>query len=107
MRSSKSKTQVNRRESRGYKSSDQVRELKKEFFKDPDWDPKKIRELAERLELSLSQVYKWKWDRLCRFKKNLERKLSRNEIPKQIFTVIKMRKEESSSLESQKDQEES
>ena len=37
--------------------------LKEEFLKNPEWDPKKIKELAQRFSWSKSRVYKWNWDK--------------------------------------------
>ena len=36
--------------------------LKKEFEKGHNWGKKKIQEIASKLNLSTSQVYKWRWD---------------------------------------------
>ena len=45
------------------KNKDQATTLDEEFDKNPLWSKEKMRELAARLGLKDSQVYKWHWDR--------------------------------------------
>lgn len=42
--------------------------LELEFQKNMDWSIEKQKQLARRLEMSMSKVYKWCWDRKKRFK---------------------------------------
>jgi hypothetical protein len=42
---------------------DQTLILENEFKKCESWSKKKMQELAHMLSLSVSQVYKWNWDR--------------------------------------------
>jgi hypothetical protein len=37
--------------------------LQNEFDKDPHWTKEKMKELAVKLDLRPSQIYKWRWDR--------------------------------------------
>lgn len=36
--------------------------LKREFFKNPKWSQKKINNIALQVNLSPTNVYKWRWD---------------------------------------------
>jgi hypothetical protein len=49
--------------SRFEKTLDQTLILENEFKKCESWSKKKMQELAHMLSLSVSQVYKWNWDR--------------------------------------------
>ena len=49
--------------SRFEKTLDQTMILENEFKKCESWNKKKMQELAKMLSLSVSQVYKWNWDR--------------------------------------------
>ena len=37
--------------------------LLNEFNKDPHWTKEKIKSMAKNLNLTPSQVYKWRWDK--------------------------------------------
>ena len=37
--------------------------LEQEYQQDANWDTEKIAEIAERLGLNRTKVYKWSWDR--------------------------------------------
>ena len=41
--------------------------LKQNFDKNPNWDGKKIQELATELDLPRIKVYKWNWDHKRKF----------------------------------------
>ena len=45
------------------KSLDQTLILENEFKKNSAWSKQKMQELAQALDLTVSQVYKWNWDR--------------------------------------------
>jgi hypothetical protein len=49
--------------SRFEKTLDQTLILENEFKKCESWSKKKMQELAHMLSLSVSQIYKWNWDR--------------------------------------------
>lgn len=49
------------------KSSDQLRQLKVEFGKHPEWTKDLMTEIATRTGLSEAQVYKWGWDQKKKF----------------------------------------
>ena len=49
--------------SRFEKTLDQTMILENEFKKCESWNKKKMQELAKMLSLSVSQVYKWNWER--------------------------------------------
>jgi hypothetical protein len=49
--------------SRFEKTLDQTLILENEFKKCESWSKKKMQELAHILSLSVSQIYKWNWDR--------------------------------------------
>ncbi len=51
------------RKQRSYKRKDQLEYLELIFEKDTKWSIKKMKSLASLLGLTLSQVYKWNWDR--------------------------------------------
>ena len=41
--------------------------LEANFEKDPNWCPRKIQELSEKLDLPRIKVYKWNWDHKRKF----------------------------------------
>ena len=45
------------------KSKEQIEILANEFRKEPVWSSRKMARLASELNLKVSQVYKWNWDR--------------------------------------------
>ena len=45
------------------KTDEQVKILEREFDKNPNWTKEKMKQLSSSLNLKLSQVYKWNWDR--------------------------------------------
>jgi hypothetical protein len=52
------------RKKRRRKNGIQVKVLKNEYTKNPDWSRDVIKKLSEELGLSECQIYKWRWDHL-------------------------------------------
>jgi len=53
-----------RKKKRQRKNLCQVKVLKNQYTKNPDWSRDVIRKLSEELGLSECQIYKWRWDHL-------------------------------------------
>ncbi|CDW85140.1 UNKNOWN [Stylonychia lemnae] len=47
-----------------------------EFGKDPNWSTKRIKQIAYRTQLSVTQVYKWRWDQRLIQDQNYEREIA-------------------------------
>ena len=50
-------------------SKSQDRILKQEFHQDINWSKQKINDLALQLGVSGHKLYKWHWDKKCKFDK--------------------------------------
>ena len=46
------------------KDGSQVKMLKNEYSKNPDWSRDIIKKLSQELGLNECQIYKWRWDHL-------------------------------------------
>ena len=73
------------------KSLDQTLILENEFKKSTVWNKQKMQELAQALDLTISQVYKWNWDRRQSNSYHYFKLCSTPIKPrKQLFSVIKV-----------------
>ena len=44
-------------------SDEQKAVLEAEYLKDPEWTTPRITQIARRLQLNRTKIYKWHWDR--------------------------------------------
>lgn len=44
-------------------SDEQKAILEAEYLKDPEWTTPRITQIARRLQLNRTKIYKWHWDR--------------------------------------------
>lgn len=81
------------------KNLDQTLILENEFKKSEFWSKAKMQELAHMLSLSVSQIYKWNWDRRQSNSYHYY-KLCNTPIKatKQLFSVIRVRDRSDASL---------
>ncbi len=62
------------------KNKEQTKVLDVEFDKNPIWSKAKMRELADKLGLKESQIYKWHWDRTQTVNKRFQKTLRKINI---------------------------
>eukprot|EP00347_Sterkiella_histriomuscorum_P011619 403371757 len=71
------------------KNQHQVHFLEKQFTLNPRWSSEKMEEIAKIMDLKISQVYKWNWERRMAIKKYHEQGISISSNFFKIFEVVK------------------
>ncbi|CDW91792.1 UNKNOWN [Stylonychia lemnae] len=72
----------------------QMNVLKNEYQKNPHWSKGKITELAAKLNMKESQIYKWRWDSKEKFQAQIQTRASDILLPDRIFEIEKIDKDQ-------------
>ena len=74
------------------KTKDQLKALEEEFSKGKDWSKEFMNDIADKLKLVPSQVYKWHWDQICKISGGTPKRKEKKEKKKTEKKTLKTKR---------------